>query len=190
MSNWFSTRAPRLLLAASLAFAVGVPTIACTGGGGVSADAAASERIVGTWQVQPNEDDLRQLKIIDAALGKKKDLAKLKKKLKPKMTAAEEEMFKALANAPANSPELKFAKEQLKMMKQARLTITDSKYSMKFGDDVNEWTYKVSKESGDDITLKLDNGEVHELELETNDLINVTITSPQKLELRFSRKKK
>lgn len=185
MSNWLNIRSQRLLLAGALSITVGIPTLACTGGG--QAVESPSSRIQGTWKIQPNEADLRNLKILDFALNKPTKLDQLKKKLKPKMTSSELEMFNAVSKAPKNSPEIKMAKAQMAIMKSARLTITSSNYSLNLGGNTDEWQYEISKETGKQLTLKLDNGEVHNLTFETDNLINVVITKPERLELRFKR---
>ena len=98
MNTFLERNARRLLIAGGLAFFMGAPTIACMGGGEaeVGEDAGGDEekkeekkeeakpesKIIGSWQMRPPQSEMRNFKIIDAAVSgkpqKKQKLGQLK----------------------------------------------------------------------------------------------------------------
>jgi len=205
MNAWIEHKARRLLIVGALAFAVGIPTIACTGGGEEASDDDdagddddapeefdAADAIQGSWQVQPHKDDLRQLKIIDMAMKPKIDKKKFKAKLKPPPSADEEKMFDEIRKLDKNSPDVKFMKSMIKMMKNARLDIDDSTYKLTVEDDTQTMQYEITDKGENTAKIKLSNGpggdEKHELTWDGNDKIDVKITEPRPQNLVFKRK--
>ena len=94
MTHTVGSKVRRLLMASGVALVLGVPTLACMGGGDTSGgDAtdgttkeepapkeekgALKDDLVGTWKVQPSEEALRELKIIRNAIEGKPPPKKL-----------------------------------------------------------------------------------------------------------------
>ena len=197
MTLWLETKARRLTLAAAVAFAVGVPTLACTGSADVAEDVAdepaedgLAAKSVGNWRVKPSDEELRQLKILDMAINKEgSNVGMLQKKLKPPPTPEEIATFELLKSMDPNSPDMQFAKMQLEMMKSANLEITSSKWNLTFGGETESWSYTVQSESGSKLVVKLDSGEVNELNFVDDDNIKVTLKDDLgEMELQFARK--
>jgi hypothetical protein len=169
MSTFLERNARRLLIAGGLAVFVGVPTIACTGSTEVVDDGAADDdggkdkkkdaatpesKIVGTWQMRPPADQLRNFKIMDAALSGK---AQKKQKL-GKMSGAEQQLFEQVKGM--KGAEKKMVNAQLKFMKQSQFTFSDSDVTVQFGADekFGPVKYTVVTASDDGITMKFDPG--------------------------------
>ncbi len=208
MSTWFEHSARRLVVAGALAFAVGAPTLACMGGGGTTeedgggaddggaddggadeASKSAHQRSVGTWQVQPSKEDMRQLKILNMALNPKIKEAQFKQKLKPPPSNDELALFRQVKQVPPNSPDAQLVRMQIKMMKESRLTITEAKWTMEMGGDKQEWSYTVVSDSPDTVKVKLDSGEESTLKFVNDNKIHVTLVDQGKtMELQFARK--
>ena len=202
MPTTLRTSAVRLVIGASLTLGVGLPILACSGGGadvtekpskraGDDSKFKPAKAAVGMWKVKPGEEDLRKLKVIDMALNRpQSDESMLSKKLKPSPTPAETEVFKAIKALAPDSPEAAFFKTQLDMMKTATLQITKDTYILDFGPEHEEYEYTVAKEGANRLTVKLDSGEVHELTFDGPDRIEVLIrdSGPEELNLTFVRK--
>ena len=206
MSSWIDQSARRLLIASALAFAVGAPTIACMGGDSATEDDGggddgggddgggedakmAQAKSLGNWQVQPSKDDMRLLKIINMSLNPKMNEASFKQKLKPPPSAAEVQMFNDFKSLPANSPEAEFLKMQIKAMKESNLEITEKKWVLSMAGDKDEWSYTVTSETADELTVKLDSGETNKLKFLSDDKIKVTISDAGgSMDLQFARK--
>lgn len=200
MSIWSDRKARRTLLAGGLALAVGLPTLACTGGtteGGGDAgggeEAAPKDtqaKALGNWQVQPSKEDMRMLKIFNMALNPKIQLDEFKQKLQPPPTPEEIELFKQVQQLDPSSPEAQFVKMQIKMMKESNLEITESKWVLEMGGERDEWTYSVVEKTDTTLTVKLDSGETNTLTFKSDDKIAVKITDAGgSMELQFARKK-
>lgn len=204
MSSWIDQKARRLLIAGALAFAVGAPTIACMGGetsgdeaggddggddGGGDEAKKASEKLLGSWQVQPSKEDFRLLKIINMALNPKMNLAKFKEKMKPPPNQAEIAQFEEFKKLPPDSPEAQFLKMQIKMMKESNLEITDSKWILDVAGEKDEWTYTIDSETDDSVTVKLSSGETNTLKFLNDNKLQVKIKDAGgEMELMFARK--
>ena len=199
MRSWTNTKMRRVMWAGALAVTVGLPTLACSGSSD-SEDAVEEvveeddsfdpeEAIVGTWMIQPEKAQLRELKILDFAINKPKTgVEQLKKRLKPPPTEAEIITFKELRKADPSSPEVEFAKMYLEMLKSARLEISSSKWTLDMAGEKDSWGYTIESKTDDALKVKLESGEVNELSFANEDLIDVEIKQQgESLRLRFKR---
>jgi hypothetical protein len=139
--------ARRLMLATGVAICIGLPLLACTGGGTPATDAATdvatptpvpapaadpAQRLVGTWRMVPPDTELRKLKIMDAAISGKPQ----KKEKLGDLTAEEQKLYKEWEGK--KGPDLQAAKQAIKFAKSCTFEFTDSQVTVKFGeDDVN-----------------------------------------------------
>ncbi|MFT4621455.1 MAG: hypothetical protein ACI8PZ_000107 [Myxococcota bacterium] len=168
MSTFLERNARRLLIAGGLTLVMGVPTIACMGGADVEVgggdeddggddkkEAATPEsKVIGTWQMRPPSDQMRNFKIIDAALsGKPAKLEKL-----GKLKGAEQTLFDEVKGM--KGPEKKMMMNQLKFMKQSKLIFTKSDVTVQFGADekFGPVKYTVSSATDSKISVKFDPG--------------------------------
>jgi hypothetical protein len=169
MMAWVQDKARRLALAAGVAFVVGAPTLACMGGevevtdavtdggstdGGGGTDAKDPKSlIVGTFQMLPPEEELRKLKVINAAINGKGDA---KAKL-GKLTKEEEALFKEWEGK--KGPEVKGMRSQIKFMRGTQFTFTDSQVTVQFGDEkFGPVSYEVVTATDSRTVVKFDPG--------------------------------
>lgn len=210
--------ARRILMAGGLAVALLVPTLACMGGGdsfdavpipdapgedagekpdegsndgGGEADAKA--KLLGTWQVKPRPEDLRQLKVISIALRPNGTPQMVKKQLgSPPPTPEEVALFKDVQKLPADDPDRKFLQSMIQMMKDARLVVDQDKWHYTFGGDTVSMGWTVDDHSGDTMKVTLTGGpggtEKHTLTFKGSDQVDVHITAPKEQHLVFARK--
>lgn len=205
MNAWIEHKARRLMIVSALALAVGIPTIACTGGSeDVSSDdddAAgdddekefdAAESLKGNWKVKPHDDDLRGLRIIDQALKPGGSKEKLKKKLKPPPTADELKMFAELQALPKDSADVKFLQSILKIMKDAKVKIDGKNYVLTVAEDSQTFPYEITDKGDHTAKISITDGpggdEKHELTWDGEDTIDVKITHPRPQNLVFVRR--
>lgn len=158
----------RLLLAGVVGICVGLPMLACSGAGTTtdatdavtpvptpepSADPA--KKIVGTWRMVPTEENLRELKIIDAAMSGKPQ----KKEKLGKLSDTEEKLFKEWEGKKGGE-DAKMMKSQLKFAKNCLFEFSDSQVTIKFGEDetFGPVSYTVVSATDANTTLKFDPG--------------------------------
>jgi len=168
MTNWFTQTGRRLFIGAGLAFAIGAPTIACMGGDEVAEDGdedgtddgedgeeeEAGNRMVGTWQMQPDENSLRELRVIDAVLNP----SPAKKKGLEPLTAEDQKIFKEWKNKKSG-PEADLMRAQIKFMKGSQFTFTDDQVTVAFGSEkMPAVDYTVESDSDKKTVLKFDPG--------------------------------
>ena len=202
MQNAHTLDLRRLLFVGAVALTVGIPTLACSGGSGggdeaeevaeVEEDDAgtdAAAKIQGTWQVQPEASQLRELKIVNLAINKPNaKVEQLNKKLDPDATPEEVAMFNELKKADPSSPEVAFAKTFIQMMKDARLEVDANKWTLTMAGDTDSWTYTVASSSDDSVTVKLESGETNEMTFVNDDLVKVKIVEGgESMDVQFRR---
>ena len=157
----------RLLLAGVVTLCVGLPMLACSGGGATdgatdtvvtpeqpepSADPA--KRVVGTWRMVPTEERLRELKIVDAAMSGKPQ----KKEKLGKLSDSEEKLFKEWEGKKGD--DAKAMKSELKFAKNCLFEFSDTQVTIKFGEDetFGPIAYDVVEATDKTTTLKFDPG--------------------------------
>jgi hypothetical protein len=163
--------ARRWMLASGIALCIGVPLLACTGGGTPATDAATdvatptptptpepaadpAKRLVGTWRMVPPDDELRKLKIMDAAISGKPQ----KKEKLGTLTAEEQKLYNEWTNK--KGPDLQAAKQAIKFAKSCTFDFTDTQVTVKFGDDDTNgpFPYSVVSATDTNTTIKFDPG--------------------------------
>jgi len=198
----FGSKARRLLLAGAIAFATGAPTIACMGGDGGTTDAAGDDDdddgggkeesggiedgLIGSFQVQPSPEMLRELKILNAAVNGRPP----PKNIKPPMGPDDKKMFREAKQASGGEKE--YIKGQIKLMKGARVTFkSDGSGKYDFDGGNNPFKYTLSGASGNTakITMNYDHGTVEKanLTLKGSD-VHAEFTSPRATSIVFKRK--
>lgn len=166
--------ARRLMLATGVAICIGLPILACTGGGETTTDAATdaapqpnpepvpaadpAARLVGNWRMLPPEDKLREMKIIAVAISdnpkqKEKQLEKL-----GKLNADEQRLFNEWEKK--SGPEVKAKKQEIRFTKNTDFEFTDKTVTIRFGeDDVNgPFNYTVVSATDSNTTVTFDPG--------------------------------
>lgn len=159
----------RLLLAGVVTLCVGLPMLACSGGGKATDDATdgvvaptptpepsadPAKRVVGTWRMVPTEDRLRELKIVDAAMSGKPQ----KKEKLGKLSDTEEKLFKEWEGKKGD--EAKQMKSELKFAKNCLFEFSDTQVTIKFGEDetFGPIAYDVVSATDSSTVLKFDPG--------------------------------
>ncbi len=203
MTEWVGSKARRLLLAGAVAFTMGAPTIACMGGDTSGGDDDGTEEdgggdeggdekggdgiesgMIGSFKVQPSEDALRELQIINAAINGKPP----PKKLQP-LKAPEKDLYQSAKKASGGEKE--YMKSQIKLMKGARVTFSkggSGKYDFDGGSNSFDWTTSNVKGDSASITMKYDHGVVEkaDLTLKGKDL-HAHFTSPRATDIVFKK---
>lgn len=205
MTGFVGSQARRLLIAGALAFAVGVPTIACMGdtsggddveendgddgddGGDDKADEGGDgieSAMIGSFKVQPSEAALRELQIINAAISGKPPPKKL-----GELKGADKTLYQTAKKA--SGAEKEYMKTQIKMMKGARVTFSkggSGKYDFDGGTNPFDWSSSNVSDSSLNITMKYDHGVVEEakLTLKGGDL-HAHFTSPRETDIVFKK---
>lgn len=166
MTAWFHRKARRLMVATTLTLAVGLPMLACSGGGDVATDGTTTpdpvpapkaddpaKKVVGTWRMVPPEEELRRLKVIDAALSGKPQ----KKEKLGSMTADEKALFNEWSGK--KGAEAQAMKGQIRFSKNCQFTFTDSQVTVKFEDEsFGPVNYSVVSATDNNTTVKFDPG--------------------------------
>jgi len=199
MTHTVGSKVRRLLMASGVALVLGVPTLACMGGGDTSGgDAtdgttkeepapkeekgALKDDLVGTWKVQPSEEALRELKIIRNAIEGKPP----PKKLQP-LSDAEKKLFQDAKKASGADQE--FFRGLIARMSGARVTFdADGKGRYDFDGGQNPFTYTTSKESQDSVSIeiKYDHGVTEKADLKRKGkAIDVQFTAPSSGSYQF-----
>jgi hypothetical protein len=162
--------ARRWMLATGVALCIGVPLLACTGGT-TATDAATdvatptptpppvpaedpAKRLVGNWRMVPPDDEVRKLKIMDAAISGKPQ----KKEKLGNLTPEEQKLFNEWEGK--KGPEKQAAMQVIKFAKSCFFEFTDTQVTVKFGDDdVNgPFPYTVVSATDAATTIKFDPG--------------------------------
>ena len=193
MTQTVGSKVRRLLVASGMALVLGVPTVACMGGGDAPSgdtkeDAAPAgkgelkDELVATWKVHPGEDALRQLKIIRNAIEGKPP----PKKLQP-LNDAEKKMYQDAKKASGSDQDA--FRAIIGRLSNARVTFeSGGKGRYDFDGGQNPFTYTTSNEKADSLTLeiKYDHGTVEKATLKKKGkIIDVQITSPSSMEVQF-----
>lgn len=163
-------KARRLVLATGVALCIGLPILACTGSTPAT-DAVTdgtttppvptpepaadpSKRLVGTWNMLPPEDELRRMKVIDAAITGNPQ----KKEKLGKFTPEEQKLFNEWEKK--SGPEVKAMKNQIRFTKGTNFEFTDTQVTIRFGaDDVNgPFPYSVINATDANTTVTFDPG--------------------------------
>ncbi|MEZ4238773.1 MAG: hypothetical protein R3F59_22000 [Myxococcota bacterium] len=153
--------ARRLLLAAGVALTVGIPILACSGAGetdGTTTDGtetpAEGNRLVGNWRMMPDDDQLRQLKIIGAAMSGKKE----KKDRLGDLTKDEQQLFKEWEGKKGD--EAKAMKQLIKFTKGCEFDFTEDQVTIHFGKDeqFGPVSYEIVSSDDANTTIKFDPG--------------------------------
>jgi hypothetical protein len=154
--------ARRALVAGSVALAIGVPMLACSGMPTTTTDVATEEpetpaagnKLVGTWKMMPTEERLRELKIIDAAISGK---AQKRERLEP-LSAEEESLFKEWEGKKGD--EVKTIKSEMRFMRNSQFDFTDTEVTVHFGEDekFGPVVYEVVSTTDTNTTIKFDPG--------------------------------
>jgi hypothetical protein len=209
MKAWIEQKMRRLLVAGAVAFTVGAPTIACMGGevsdgAGPSDDGPAGDddgddddaqgakaKLQGTWRYFPVEEELRTLKIINAALsGRKKAIEKLKP-----LNAEEQATYDEFKGLSKDDPMAQAMSEIIKVMKGATIEFDGDSFKLSNPDGTTTTTFEVKSESGDKATIVIAEGptgeeETHELEFVSNSKVEDHVTTTSGAQFFFELKKK
>jgi hypothetical protein len=131
----------RLALASAVALSVGLPLLACSGATTPTTDTPTTEpapapapadpktKLVGTWKLIPEEQKLRQLRIIDAALsGRAQKVEKL-----GDLTPDEQKLFDQWKDKKGD--EVKDMKARLRFLRNCTFDFTDKQVTIRFGED-------------------------------------------------------
>ncbi len=185
MNAWVQHKARRLVFAGAVAFAVGAPTIACMGGdtavsddgdgdgdgdGDDDDDDGAQAKLQGDWRYFPVEEELRTLKVINAAISGK---AKQLEKLKP-LSSDEQAMYDDFKRRSKGDPEVAIVKEMIGSMKGATVTFDGDNFSLTNDGGKSESEYEITSESGNSATVVVEDGPTGERETHKLKFINDT----------------
>ena len=188
------------MIAAGVAFSVGVPLLACSGAADTSTDGAAppadapkeekkaekkgiGDALHSTWKVKPGADTLRQLKIINAAIEDKpvpKNLGDL--------SGPEQQLYNDAKKA--SGADQQYYRGLIAMLKGARVTFESNgkgKYQFDGGDNPFSYTTSNVTDKSLDIVITYDHGVVEKANMKLEGAnIEVHFTAPQTADFTFS----
>ena len=155
----------RLVLAGAVALSVGLPLLACSGTTTPTTDTPAVEpapapatdpktKLVGTWKMMPDEKNLREMKIIDAAMsGRTQKIEKL-----GDLTPDEQKLLDEWKNKSGD--ETKDMKAQLRFLRNCTFDFTDKQVTIHFGEDetYGPVDYAVTNATDTNTTVTFDPG--------------------------------
>lgn len=152
----------RALTVGCVGLAVLVPTLACTGGattnpdkdGAVEAPKAAGpeKKIVGNWRMGQSEEEMRRLRVIDAAISKKPQ----KKERLGDLTPEEQRLFDEWKDK--SGKEVRDMRQEIRYSKNSKFHFTDKLVSAEFGGDeaFKDIAYEVVSATDKQLTLRFD----------------------------------
>lgn len=152
----------------------------CAGTSEANDDELHEEVIVGTWRVVPEAGELRNLKVIDAALSGQPD----RKKALGDLTGDEEALFDEWSAKRGIPVENK--KAELRFLEGAQLEFTEDQVTVSFGTDkYGPADYAVMNATADSLQLRFDPGlgnglETHDIEWKGKDAGVDHITSSRR----------
>ncbi|MCB9699367.1 MAG: hypothetical protein H6738_21475 [Alphaproteobacteria bacterium] len=157
--------APRHLLRALTIACVGlgvlVPTLACTGTATPTPDKDAVEapkapgperKIVGNWRMGQSEEEMRRLRVIDAAISKKPQ----KTERLGNLTPDEQKLYDEWKDK--SGKEVRDMRQEIRYSKNSKFHFTDKQVSAEFGGDeaFKDIPYEVVSATDSQITVRFD----------------------------------
>lgn len=190
----------RPLLFVALALAVGIPVLACGGGPDVPEVVVAppdeAARLVGRWQLKPDPETVRMLKVIDAAISGRKD----KRKNLGQFTDDEQRLFEQWEGKKGE--DIKVVKGRIRFASGVDVEFAqDRQVTLRFADGKSKAStfgpvpYEVVEAATDQVTVRFDPGlgngpETHTIvwRSETEGLDTVTVEGQEPFPLLLERK--
>jgi hypothetical protein len=168
MKPWLR-KSRRLIVAGSVVFAVAASSLACMGGTPTDVvtpapspapaptpaptPAPSANKMLGNWRIVPPESELRNLKVINAAIGGKPQ----QKERLGTMTADEQAVFNEWK--AKKGPEVEAMRAQLKFLKNCHFEFTDTQVTVIFEDEkFGPVSYTTVSSTDANTTVKFDPG--------------------------------